>query len=79
MGENNVSTEVLLKCTEFGDLMTFITVIIPFNRSKRYLKDCLDSLSQQNLEDEEIILILNGVKEDIDDLLAFYDLNITIK
>lgn len=59
--------------------MTFVSIIIPFNRSKRYLKDCLDSLSEQNLTDEEIILILNGVTEDIDELLNSYDLNIVTK
>jgi CDP-glycerol glycerophosphotransferase len=45
-------------------------VIIPFNKTRRYLKDCLDSLHEQNLDDVEIILILNGVTEDIDDLLS---------
>lgn len=59
--------------------MTFVSIIIPFNRPKRYLKDCLDSLSEQNLTDEEIILILNGVTEDIDELLNSYDLNIVTK
>ena len=29
--------------------MTFISIIIPFNRPERYLKDCLDSLAEQNL------------------------------
>ena len=59
--------------------MTFVSIIIPFNRPKRYLKDCLDSLSEQNLTDEEIILILNGVTEDIDELLNSNDLNIVTK
>ena len=59
--------------------MTFISVIIPFNKEKRYLKDCLDSLANQNLQDAEVILVLNGVKEDIDDLLNEYDLNFIIK
>lgn len=61
--------------------MTFISIIIPFNKSKRYLIDCLDSLIEQNLEDSEIILILNGVKEDLNDLLNNYQthLNIIIK
>ena len=59
--------------------MTFISVIIPFNKEKRYLKDCLDSLANQNLQDAEVILVLNGVKEDIDDLLNEYDLSFIIK
>ena len=58
--------------------MTFISIIIPFDKPKRYLKDCLDSLSQQNLEDEEIILVLNGVNENLDDLLNGYSLNFKI-
>ena len=35
--------------------MTFLSVIIPFDTVERYLKDCLDSLSEQNLKDCEII------------------------
>ena len=64
-----------------SEIMTFVSIIIPFNKSKRYLKDCLDSLAQQNLEDSEIILILNGVEEDIADLLNDYqnELNLIIK
>ena len=58
--------------------MTFISIIIPFNKEKRYLKDCLDSLANQNLQDAEVILVLNGVKEDIDDLVNEYDLNFII-
>ena len=50
--------------------MTLVSIIIPFNKTRRYLKDCLESLRQQNLQDVEIILILNGVTEDIDDLLT---------
>ena len=50
--------------------MTLVSVIIPFNKTRRYLEDCIESLHEQNLEDVEIILILNGVKEDIDDLLT---------
>ena len=59
--------------------MTFISIIVPFNKTGRYLKSCLDSLAQQNLTDEEIILVLNGMTENIDDLLSGYDLNIVIK
>lgn len=60
--------------------MTFLSIIIPFDTAERYLKDCLDSLSEQNLDDCEIILILNGNKENVDDLISQYtDLNIITK
>ena len=61
--------------------MTFISIIIPFKNGKRYLKDCLDSLACQNLEDEEIIIIINGNKEkDVDSLINKYEtLNIITK
>ena len=60
--------------------MTFLSIIIPFDTVERYLKDCLDSLTEQNIDDSEIILILNGIKEDVADLIASYDnLNIIVK
>ena len=60
--------------------MTFISIIIPFNKGERYLKDCLTSLANQNLKDYEIILVLTGVEEDLTDLLnEFKDLNMTVK
>ncbi|WP_407392023.1 CDP-glycerol glycerophosphotransferase family protein [Methanobrevibacter sp.] len=60
--------------------MVFVSVIIAFNKGERYLKDCLDSLSEQNLKDAEIIIILNGCKEDVDELLNSYtDLNLVVK
>lgn len=61
--------------------MTFISIVIPFYRGKRYLKDCLDSLNAQNLEDEEIIIIINGNDEEgILDLINDYDdLNVQVK
>jgi CDP-glycerol glycerophosphotransferase len=59
--------------------MTFISIIIPFNRPERFLKDCLDSLSQQNLTDEEVIIILNGADEGIEELIGEYDFNFVIK
>lgn len=34
--------------------MTFLSIIIPFDRPLRYLKDCLDSLSEQKMEDTEV-------------------------
>ncbi len=61
--------------------MTFLSIIIPFNKPKRYLKDCLESIRLENLNDFEVILILNGVVEDLTDLLEDYkdDLNLVIK
>ena len=61
--------------------MVLISVIIPFNKGKIYLKECLNSLKNQKLDDDEVILILNGVKENIDDLINTYSeiLPLTIK
>ena len=59
--------------------MVFLSIIVPFNKSERYLIDCLDSLKEQNLEDYEILLIVNGYSDSIDDLLGSYkDLNIRL-
>ena len=60
--------------------MTFLSIIIPFDTVERYLKDCLDSISEQNIDDYEIIMILNGEKENVDELINSYDnLNIIVK
>lgn len=53
--------------------MTFLSIIIPFKKGKRYLKDCLESIQEQNLHDYEIILIVNGSDEDISDLTNGFD------
>ena len=58
--------------------MTFLSIIIPFKKGKRYLKDCLESIREQNLNDFEIILIVNGAVENIDDLISEFD-NIIVK
>ena len=52
--------------------MAFLSIIAPFKKGKRFLKDCLDCLAQQNLEDSEVILIVNGAEENLDDLLNEY-------
>lgn len=61
--------------------MTFVSIIIPFDTVERYLKDCLDSLAEQKLDDAEVILILNGNHENVDGLLKDYEdsLNIITK
>ena len=58
--------------------MTFLSIIIPFKKGKRYLKDCLESIREQNLSDFEIILVVNGAVENIDDLTSDSD-NIIVK
>ena len=47
--------------------MTFISILIPFKKGRRFLKDCLESVHEQGLDNFEIILIVNGADEDIDD------------
>ena len=64
--------------------MPFLSIIIPFNGIKRYLKDCLQSLLEENLEDFETIIVLNGINEnasDFNELIEEYEkeLNITVK
>ena len=70
--------------------MTFLSIIIPFNSEKRFLKDCLDSLREEKLTDMETIIILNGISKDkeksnnldsINELINGYesDLNIITK
>lgn len=64
--------------------MPFLSIIIPFNGIKRYLKDCLQSLKEENLEDVETILVLNGTKnnaEEFNDLIKEYEdeLKMTVK
>ena len=59
--------------------MVFLSIIVPFNISERYLIDCLDSLSEQNINDCEVILIINGYSEPLDELLNSYtNLNFNI-
>ena len=60
--------------------MTFLSIIIPFDTAERYLKDCLDSIAYHKLDDTEVIIILNGNKENVDDLIeSYHDLNIITK
>ena len=58
--------------------MVFLSIIVPFNISERYLVDCLNSLSEQNLDDYEIILVVNGYDASIRDILNDYDLNFNV-
>lgn len=59
--------------------MTFVSIIIPFNKPERYLKDCLDSILEQQLTDYEIILVLNGVREDLSELRDSFGDRLNIK
>ena len=64
--------------------MTFVSIIIPYNKPIRYLKSCLESIRDENLEDFETILILNGAKKDksqVKSIIGDYkeDLNIITK
>lgn len=59
--------------------MSFISIIIPFQKGRRYLIDCLDSLADQEMDDGEVIIIPNGNHENIDDLIAQYENELNIK
>lgn len=60
--------------------MIFCSIIITFDNENRYLIDCLESISEQNINNSEIILINNSNKN-IDEILNDYEnkLNITVK
>ena len=69
--------------------MIFFSVIIPFNSEKRFLEDCLESLREQEIDNIETIIILNGISKDKADLTntdtvnalisKYEDLNIIVK
>lgn len=46
-----------------------ISVIVPFHKGLHYLKDCLNSISEQNLEEYEVILIGDHVEETVETFL----------
>lgn len=56
-----------------------LSVIVPFHKGKHFLSDCFASLLEQNIKDFETILILDNVKEDIDDLIKEYKVSLNIK
>lgn len=47
-----------------------ISVIVPFQKGIHFLKDCLQSLSEQTYKDFEVILVYNGVTEDVNEVVA---------
>lgn len=54
-----------------------LSIIIPYDRYKQYLYDCLESISEQKLSDYETLLVVNDEKE-IDLDLKKYDINLKI-
>lgn len=56
-----------------------ISVIIPFHDGIAYLTDCLDSLKEQPYRDMEVLLVCDHAAEPIDDLIADYQKELTIK
>ncbi|MDD3984708.1 MAG: bifunctional glycosyltransferase family 2 protein/CDP-glycerol:glycerophosphate glycerophosphotransferase [Methanobacterium sp.] len=57
----------------------FLSIIIPFNNGKKYLEECLKSLSYQKIDAYEVILIINGLTEEIDDIINSYQRKIRLK
>ena len=49
-----------------------VSVIIPFNKGDSYLKDCLNSLSEQEYKDYEVILVQDHYEGNITELTAPY-------
>lgn len=58
--------------------MSQISIITPFNKGKKYLKECFKSLNNQS-GDFELILILNGINENITGILEEVKFPITVK
>ncbi|MDO4554129.1 MAG: bifunctional glycosyltransferase family 2 protein/CDP-glycerol:glycerophosphate glycerophosphotransferase [Lachnospiraceae bacterium] len=56
-----------------------LSIIVPFHKGKNYLKDCLESISDQNIQDFETILVLDHVEEDVEDLLRRFEDQIDLK
>lgn len=54
-----------------------LSIIIPYDRYKKYLQDCLESIAQQNIADFETLLIIND-EDDLDENLKNYDINLKL-
>lgn len=54
-----------------------LSIIIPYDRYKQYLHDCLQSISEQQLNDYETLLIVNDV-QDVDEDIKKYNINLKI-
>jgi CDP-glycerol glycerophosphotransferase len=75
-GETSISNELRASNNKFK---VFISVVIPFNKGKKYLAECLESLTYQKIEEYEVILIINGSNEDISDIINNYQQRLTLK
>lgn len=53
--------------------MKKVSVIIPFFSHKEWLKEALDSVFSQTYQNFEVILVNDGSKEDINDIISNYD------
>ena len=53
--------------------MRTVSVIIPFYSGKEWLKEALESVFSQTFKDYEVILVNDGSKEDITDVLTQYE------
>ncbi len=73
--ETTISDELKTSNNKSKD---FISVIIPFNKGKKYLVECLESLTYQKIEEYEVILIINGLNEDIDDIINDYQKKLSL-
>lgn len=49
-----------------------VSIIVPVYNTRQYLEKCLVSLINQTLKDIEIIVVNDGSKEDIDDIIQKY-------
>ncbi len=55
-----------------------VSVIIPFQKGKAFLEDCLQSLVEQSYRDLEIILVLDHAEEKTEALIATYQTKLPI-
>lgn len=56
-----------------------LSIIIPFHQYKHYLNECLHSLLDSSFHDFECLIVLDDVKENIDDLVKKYEKKIDLK
>ena len=56
-----------------------VSVIIPFNKGDSYLRDCFNSLSEQEYTDYEVLLIADHYEGNINELIAPYMDKINIR